>query len=298
MNTTTVAAPFVKWAGGKSQILHEIRRTYPPEGEKSVTKYAEPFVGGGAVLFDILSRRRFDAVYISDVNRELIHTYATIQTRVEELIAALGAMERAYVPEDAERRKTRYYAARSRFNELKAANAADVELAALFLFLNRTCFNGLYRVNRKGEYNVPQGRYANPTICDAGNLRAVSNALKDVRIVCGDYTLSRAFIDEHTFAYFDPPYRPLSATAGFTSYAAGGFGDQEQIALAGFIDEMSAHGAWCVASNSDPKNADENDDFFDRLYEKHTVSRITAARAINATASKRGHVREILIARS
>jgi DNA adenine methylase len=206
-------------------------------------------------------------------------------------------MESEYLSAGEEKRKALYYEARSRFNALKVENSDSVELASLFIFINRTCFNGLYRVNRKGEYNVPQGSYKKPTVCDEGNLRAVSEKLKNVRIVCGDYRLSREFIDEHTFAYFDPPYRPLTATASFTAYAEGGFGDKEQTELAAFIDEMSEHGAWCVASNSDPKNADESDDFFDVLYAKHAILRIEATRAINSVASGRGYVRELLIAR-
>lgn len=291
------AKPFVKWVGGKGQLLTDIRAKYPAELGGSVNKYAEPFVGGGAVLFDVMNRYQLGEVYISDINRELVHTYTVIQKRVNELIDALGTLEREYLPADEDKRKTLYYAARSRFNKLKAENSGDVELAALFIFINRTCFNGLYRVNRKGEYNVPQGSYKNPAICDEGNLRVVSKKLKGVQIVCGNYKLSRDFIDEHTFAYFDPPYRPLSATASFTAYAEGGFGDKEQTELAAFIDEMSERGAWCVASNSDPKNADENDDFFDVLYAKHSILRLEATRAINSVASRRGYVRELLIAR-
>jgi DNA adenine methylase len=290
-------APFVKWAGGKAQILAEIRSKYPAGLGTSVTKYAEPFVGGGAVLFDVLGCHRFDEVYIGDVNRELIHTYSVVQNHVNELVDTLGVMSHEYLLAGEDKRKTLYYDARYRFNALKANDSNGIEIAALFIFLNRTCFNGLYRVNHKGEYNVPQGNYKNPRICDTDNLRSVSDKLKNVQIVGGDYKLSREFIDDRTFAYFDPPYRPLTATSNFTAYAEGGFGDKEQTELAMFIDEMSERGAWCVASNSDPRNADENDDFFDRLYAKHSILRIEATRAINSVASGRGCVRELLIAR-
>jgi DNA adenine methylase len=293
-----VASPFVKWAGGKSQILAAIRARYPAELGGRVCKYAEPFVGGGAVLFDVLNEYALEEVFISDINRELIHAYTTIRDDVEGLVAALFALEAEYLPADDATRKTMYYAGRERFNVLKAADDLRTELAALFLFLNRTGFNGLYRVNSRGAYNVPQGRYKNPAICDAENLRAVSNALQGATIVCGDYRLARGFIDERTFAYFDPPYRPLSATANFTSYAKDGFGDEEQIALARFIDAMSERGAWIVASNSDPKNADENDDFFDMLYARHAITRIDAARTINSVGNRRGHVRELLITKA
>ncbi|MDR0356341.1 MAG: Dam family site-specific DNA-(adenine-N6)-methyltransferase [Deltaproteobacteria bacterium] len=287
--------PFVKWAGGKSQILEEIRRKYPAGLGQTVSKYAEPFVGGGAVLFDVLGRYDLKEVYVSDVNRELVATYCAIRDHAAELIETLQTFEGEYVPAVDERRKELYYANRDRFNFLKASGSADVELAALFIFLNRTCFNGLYRVNSQGAYNVPQGRYKKPSIFDGPNVMAVSEKLQVAEIVCADFRDSRDFIDEKTFAYFDPPYRPLTSTASFTSYAEGRFGDEEQAALAGFIDEMSQRGAHIVASNSDPKNADEQDDFFDKLYSRHNITRISASRAINSVGGSRGKISELLI---
>jgi DNA adenine methylase len=288
--------PFVKWAGGKSQILADIRAKYPQGLGGGIRKYAEPFVGGGAVLFDVLKSYSLDGVYISDVNRELIHAYITIRDNAEKLIEALAELEMQYLSAAGGARKEMYYVKRDRFNALKLANDTSVELAALFIFINRTCFNGLYRVNSRGEYNVPQGSYKNPTICDAGNLRALAAVLQGVTIVWGDYKQSADFIDGDTFAYFDPPYRPLTATASFTAYAQNGFGDAQQIELAQFIDKMGERGAWIVASNSDPKNADESDDFFDELYAKHIVERICASRAINSVGAERGRVSELLIA--
>lgn len=276
------AKPFVKWAGGKAQILAEIRLRYPAGLGVSVTKYAEPFVGGGAVLFDVLANYAPAEVYISDVNRELIHTYTMIRDKVDKLLDALREVEAEYLQADEGSRKEIYYRSRERFNTLKAERSDSAELAALFIFINRTCFNGLYRVNRRGEFNVPQGSYKNPAICDEKNLRAVSSKLRGVKIICGDYKLSREFIDENTFVYFDPPYRPLTATANFTAYSDGSFGDEQQIELARFIDEMSERGAWIVASNSDPKNADESDEFFDKLYERHSIARIEASRIVNS----------------
>jgi DNA adenine methylase len=287
--------PFLKWAGGKSQILDAIRKMYPAESGTVITKYAEPFVGGGAVLFDILSQYELENIYISDINRELILTYTIIRDSIDELITTLKALETQYLPADETVRKEVYYASRDRFNVLKATGSETVELAALFIFLNRTCFNGLYRVNSHGAFNVPQGSYKNPTICDEANLRAVSGKLLGVSIVCGDYKQSRNFIDKSTFAYFDPPYRPLNATASFTAYSSNGFGDKEQAELARFIDEMSRRGAHIVASNSDPKNTNEQDDFFDSLYSQHNIMRISASRAINSVGSSRGKVSELLI---
>jgi len=288
------AKPFVKWAGGKGQILNEIRKKYPAELGSRINKYAEPFIGGGAVLFDVLNSYNINEVYISDINNELIHTYMAIRDSVNDLIEVLRELEANYLPSD--NRKAIYYDKRERFNALKIDNCSSLELAALFIFLNRTCFNGLYRVNSKGGFNVPQGSYKNPCICDEGNLYAVSQKLQGVNIVCGDYKLSANFIDERTFAYFDPPYRPLTVTANFTSYAQDGFCDAAQTELALFVDEMSNRGAFIVASNSDPTNIDEHDNFFDRLYIAHNISRIQASRAINSNGAKRGKVRELLIA--
>jgi DNA adenine methylase len=288
--------PFLKWAGGKSQILDSIRNKYPDGLGDTITKYAEPFVGGGAVLFDILGRYNMNEIYISDINRELIQTYIAIRDNIDELICLLQAVEQQYLVSNDEVRKKIYYSARDRFNVLKSAETDSVELASLFIFLNRTCFNGLYRVNSHGAFNVPQGSYKNPTICDERNLLAVSDKLQGATIVCADYSESRNFIDCNTFAYFDPPYRPLSATSSFTSYAKNNFGDRDQIELACLIDKLSEYGAWVVASNSDPKNEDSSDDFFDRLYSRHTIVRINASRAINSVGSSRGKISELLIA--
>ncbi|MDR0570180.1 MAG: DNA adenine methylase [Clostridiales Family XIII bacterium] len=287
--------PFVKWAGGKAQILDEIRRLYPSGLGTTITKYAEPFVGGGAVLFDILSKYQLNEVYISDINQELITTYSHIRDDVSELVDILRTMAQDYLPASGDIRRTYYYGKRERFNVLKAEANTSVEVAALFIFLNRTCFNGLYRVNNKGGFNVPMGSYKNPTICDEGNLTAVSERLQNVDIVCGDYKESSGFIDEKTFAYFDPPYRPLSETARFTSYAQDGFDDKKQEELAWFIKDLSRKGAYVVASNSDPKNTDESDNFFDELYGSMYIARISASRAINSVGEKRGRVSELLI---
>ena len=163
------------------------------------------------------------------------------------------------------------------------------------IFLNKTCFNGLFRVNRKGLFNVPMGAYKNPMICDEENLRAASDKLKNVTVVCGDYKKSADFIDEHTFAYFDPPYRPLSETSNFTSYTEELFCDEKQIELAHFVDSMCLKGAHVVVSNSDPKNANADDNFFDEIYSKHHISRVMASRMINSKSSGRGEISELLI---
>lgn len=287
--------PFVKWAGGKTQTIEYIRKFYPPQLGKSITKYAEPFVGGGAVLFDILNRYDLESVYISDINSELINTYINIRDNLTEMLTGLSSLEKDYLALDTENRKIYYYKKRERYNYLNRRGDNNVELAILFIFLNRTCFNGLYRVNSKGEFNVPMGNYKNPTICNEDNLRQVSKKLQKVKIVCNDYRNAGNFIDSKTFVYFDPPYRPLSNTSSFTSYSKDGFRDKEQVELSKFIDRMSGKGASIIASNSDPKNVDENDEFFDKLYAKHKIHRINASRMINSVADGRGIISELLI---
>jgi len=290
-----VAKPFLKWAGGKSQVLPYIRCKYPAGLGKTITKYAEPFVGGGAVLFDVLGRYDMKEVYISDINKELIAAYIAIRDNATELIDALKSLEMQYLMANDDARKEIYYASRDRFNVLKASADESVELSTLFIFLNKTCFNGLYRVNSHGAFNVPQGRYKTPKICDERNLFAVSGSLQGVAVVCASYKEAYAFINKDTFAYFDPPYRPLTTTASFTSYTENGFGDKEQAELAGFIDKISKCGAHIVASNSDPKNVNEQDDFFDHLYSQHKITRVSAGRSINSAGTSRGKINELLI---
>lgn len=236
--------PFLKWAGGKGQLLKEIARYYP-FADGRIAKYAEPFVGGGAVLFDILSKYDLKEVYISDINAELMNTYRVIRDDIDALIEMLYALQNDFIPLNTHNRKAYYMKKRERFNELKACGSENlnVEKAALMIFLNKTCFNGLFRVNKKGLFNVPMGSYKNPMICDENNLRAVSAKLQKVTIVCGDYKEAADFIDETTFVYFDPPYRPITNTSSFTAYTENLFNDEQQIELAQFFDDMHRKGA-------------------------------------------------------
>lgn len=288
--------PFLKWAGGKGQLLKEIAQYYPFD-DAAITKYAEPFVGGGAVLFDILSRYDINEVYISDINAELINTYRIIRDEVDVLIKMLYTMQSEFIPLDTDSRKIYYNEKRERFNDLKVNGneSINIEKAALMIFLNKTCFNGLFRVNKKGLFNVPMGAYKNPMICDEKNLRAVSEKLQEVTIVCGDYRESADFIDENTFVYFDPPYRPITDTASFTAYTESLFNDEEQIELARFVDDMHERGAKVVISNSDPKNSNIEDDFFDNIYSAHKIKRVEATRMINCNSESRGKIKELLI---
>lgn len=288
--------PFLKWAGGKGQLLDCIRAKYPAELGESIQKYAEPFVGGGAVLFDVLSRYHLSEVYISDTNAELINTYQLIKDDVNDLIAMLADMQETYLPESDEYRRQYYNEQRARYNEIKGKSGQQLDRAALFIFLNRTCFNGLYRVNRHGMFNVPIGAYKRPLICDAENLQNVSKVMQKVEIICGDYRKSSDFIDKDTFVYFDPPYRPLTKTAEFTAYTENGFDDIEQESLAKYAIELWQRGTRVVLSNSDPKNVNKKDNFFDDLYAQFIIQRVDATRAINSDKEKRGKIKELLIA--
>lgn len=283
--------PFVKWAGGKSQLIGELEKLLP----MTLTKYCEPMVGGGALLFNILSKYNFEELYISDINAELINAYQVIKNNAEELIERLREMQLLFLPMDENGRKSYYYSVRDKFNATELRDATAVEKAAYFIFLNKTCFNGLYRVNRKGRFNVPMGAYRNPMICDEENLLDIHKVLQNVTIVCGDYSMSRNFIDKDTFVYIDPPYRPLSETSAFTSYNPDTFDDSEQIRLAKFIDDINASGAKIVLSNSDPKNANPEDTFFDDLYKAYSIKRVSATRMINSKADSRGRISELLI---
>ncbi len=297
LDDTPKLKPFIKWAGGKGQILDEIRSIYPDELGSSIRRYAEPFIGGGAVLFDILGSYELDEIYISDVNRELLNVYRVIKERPDEIISSLSVLQKTHIAKDMDDRKAYFYENRSRFNEIKMVydGSLNVELASLFVYLNKTCFNGLYRVNAKGLFNTPSGVYTNPMICDEDNIRNVSEALKNVSINHGDFTKSYEFIDGNTFAYFDPPYRPLTVTASFTSYTEGSFNDDNQRELAQYARKLWDKGAKVALSNSDPKNSDPDDNFFDDLYDGFNIRRIYATRAINSKGDSRGKITELLI---
>ena len=222
--------PFIKWAGGKSQLINDIRTKYP----KRVECYCEPFVGSGAVLLDVLTNMKPQKVLINDINAELINTYIQVQQNSDGLIKHLSEFQEEYWGMNDEERKNMYLSMREQFNSLKINGNGDVNLekAVLFIFLNKTCFNGLYRVNKKGLFNVPIGSYKKSPICDSDNLKVISVLLQGVTIRCGDYKDCADFIDDKTFVYIDPPYRPLTTTASFTAYSETDFNDDEQIRLA------------------------------------------------------------------
>lgn len=287
--------PFLKWAGGKGQLLPTIRKFYPAGLGTTITKYIEPMVGAGAVLFDILNTYEMDEVYICDTNIQLMNVYSVVRDNVDGLIELLLKLESGHLSKNDEERKEYYYQQREKYNaEIQKSDSANSLLrAALFIYLNKTCFNGLYRVNRKGAFNVPMGSYKNPTVCDIDNLRKASELLQEVTILTGDYTCIADNLDERTFIYFDPPYRPLTKTAEFTSYNADDFNDEHQTKLAEFIKSINK--SKVMASNSDPRNVDETDNFFDDLYSGLNINRVSANRAINSNGKNRGKINELLI---
>jgi DNA adenine methylase len=302
LKTPILARPFLKWAGGKSQLLEQFQPHFPPALKNGgIARYVEPFIGGGAVFFHVAQRCDVREFIISDVNPEVVLCYRTVREAVEPLIATLNAFQREYDALDAVARERMFYDVRARLNQSRApleferVGDAWIERAAHLLFLNRTCFNGLFRLNAKGEFNVPFGKYANPRVCDAENLRAASEVLQKAEIRCVDFERCADAAGPDAFFYLDPPYRPLNQTSSFTSYASGDFGDEEQVRLAAFCRRLDAAGAKFMVSNSDPKNENPQDDFFEKLYEGFALARVSAARAINAQGGGRGVVSEIVV---
>ena len=290
---TYPARPFIKWVGGKTQLLDDIKNSLPRDlSQRAGMTYVEPFVGGGAVLFWILQEYpNITRAIINDINAKLICTYRVVKYDVENLIIELTRLQAEYLQLDEIARKKYFLAQREHFNE---NDKTDIETAALFIFLNRTCFNGLYRVNSKGKFNVPHGRYSNPKICDEETLRADSAVLQRVEILCGDFAQTDKYAGDNVLYYFDPPYRPITKTSAFTS-SKDGFDDTEQMRLRDFCSKIAKHQSLFVASNSDPLNADNGDDFFDRLYKMFSIRRVSASRMINSRGNGRGAISEIMI---
>ena len=293
--TKTNAKPFLKWAGGKTQLLPTINSFLPNtfKGENDVT-YIEPFVGGGAMLFYMLQKYpNIRRAVINDINSHLIKTYSVIRDEPYSLIEALTELQTTFKAlKYHDKQKELYLDIRNRFNQHPLT---DVEEASYMIFLNRTCFNGLYRENSNGGFNVPFGRYSNPTICDDELILADSELLQRVEILNGDFSHTAEYIQGYTFFYFDPPYRPLDATSSLNSYVKESFNDNEQIRLKDFYSALSDEGCYVMLSNSDCRGRNAEDDFFDRLYENFFIERVYAKRCINANAAKRGTLTELLI---
>ncbi|MBQ8739182.1 MAG: DNA adenine methylase [Clostridia bacterium] len=293
--TIEKAHPFVKWAGGKTQLLDVLKSNLPSGVGTTITKYAEPFVGGGAFLFSLLEEYSFEKIYISDNNKELMNVYIAIRDTCNELLSALNNMQNEYNGLSIDLQEKFYYEKREEFNTVELNDKTSVQKASLFIFLNKSCFNGLFRVNKKGKYNVPFGKHKSVFICDSDNLTKISAMLQNVIIKSCDYQEVMSFADSSTLVYFDPPYRPLNVTSGFTSYTEDDFSDKNQIELADCFKALSSKGVKVMLSNSDPKNINENDSFFDDLYADFNILRVEASRMINSKGSSRGKIKELLI---
>ena len=291
-----IVKPFVKWAGGKNSLIPQLTKYYPLElKEGTIERYIEPFIGGGAVLIDILQRYKVKEAYAFDINIDLINCYNVIKNNVHELIKQLEKKEKKFISLDNEERQKYFYNIREEYNSYKLKNGLNIKRASEFIFLNRTCFNGLYRVNKEGKFNVPCGKYKNPTICDSNNLRNLSKLIENVIFEYGDYRESEKYVNKNTFVYFDPPYRPISATSGFTSYTKEDFNDDAQIELAKYYDKLSLKNAKLMLSNSNPKNINKNDTFFENIYKGFYINEVFAKRVINSNAKERGQISELLI---
>lgn len=290
------AKPFLKWAGGKGQLLSQLSEHLPERISREPFTYIEPFVGGGAMLFYMLQHfGNIKKAVINDINEDLILTYRTVKDDVEALISKLSKIEEDYFAiVEQDKRSQLFYEIREQYNQ-HDGNA--IERVSQLIFLNKTCFNGLFRVNKRGQFNVPFGKYANPTICNAEVLRADSQLLQSAQVeICqGDYAQILRHIDGLTFVYLDPPYRPLDATSSFTAYAKGDFNDDDQRALAAFCHQLSDAGCYWMESNADCSAKNPEDTFFEELYKDFRIERVYASRFINANPEKRGKLTELLI---
>ena len=291
----TIAKPFIKWVGGKGQLIEQLEAKLPADFDNwDNATYIEPFIGGGAMLFYMLQQHpNIKRAVINDINPDLITCYRTVRDNVELLIPALRDIQAEYhALSDMEAKREMFMAVRQSYNE---KNLDPIENTVKFFFLNRTCFNGLYRVNKRGLYNVPWGKYIQPQICDEYTLRTDSELLKRVEILEGDFEDTISYAEGNTLFYFDPPYRPLSDTSSFNDYTKDAFNDDSQVRLKEFCDHINVDGHCFMLSNSDCKGKNEADNFFEVLYANYYIDRVMASRNVNANGAKRGKISELLI---
>ena len=294
------AKPIIKWVGGKTQLLNTINDNLP-QNISHFNTYMEPFIGGAAVLFYIVPKLpNIKNVFINDLNYKLTNLYTVVKNKHLKLINQLKTIQEEY--RKSEDPKMFYYNTRDSFNiyDMNMEPDADVLHAAEFIFLNKTCFNGLYRENSKGEFNVPWNKNVNVCICDEENIKAVHNFFikYNVQISTGTYDgffKGKGMYMKNAFVYMDPPYRPITKSSAFTSYTKSGFNDDSQKDLKVWFDVLTSDCAYCMLSNSDPKNSDVNDTFFDDLYSDYNIIRVNAKRSINSKGNGRGSITEILV---
>lgn len=294
------ARPFLKWVGGKSQLIKELDTHLPERLKEGKHKtYIEPFIGGGALFFHVARNYQIERFILADTNRDLILAYKTIQGKVGRLIAILHDLQTKFLKLDQQKREAFYYKVRAKFNSEKADFSLDanhwLRRTSQLIFLNKTCFNGLYRVNSDGLFNASFGKYANPKICDPDNLIEVSFVLRKALILNCDFEETLKLIDEDSFVYIDPPYRPLSQTANFTSYSPDTFTAHDQERLAQFCRNVNDAGAQVLISSADPSNVDPDDRYFEENYSDFRILKTQANRMINCRADRRGKINELLI---
>ena len=299
--STSFPKPFLKWAGGKTQLLEDIVSYLPDDFNSKFNKYFEPFLGGGAVFFCLIKNYDFDCIYLGDTNADLILTYEVIKNNLDELKYELKSLSEEYLNKNDEDKKEMFLEKRDEFNEIhcigsKLPKNNRVEIASRMIFLNKTCFNGLYRVNKNGKFNVPFAYTKKPLIYDEINLSKVSEVLADAHIKCSDYSKSKRFMDENSFVYLDPPYRPINGKKSFEGYSNSGFNDDNQKELANFCNEISEKNKVSfILNNSDTTNYIEDDYFFEKLYNNFNIEKVYAKRFINSKANKRGPISELLV---
>jgi len=294
---------FIKWVGGKSRLLEQFEQYFPSELRKGQLKqYVEPFLGSGAMYFFLSEKYEIKNAHLSDLNKDLILAYSVVQQRPECLLDFLKQFQDEYDATIEEKRKSLFLSVREHFNsqrfEINYNKFSEnwIPRAAQFIFLNKTCFNGLFRLNSKGEFNVPFGKYKTATIFDEGNILSASSVLQNATIVQSQYTDCYKHIDKNTFVYFDPPYRPISQTSSFTSYIGSVFCDKQQTELANFYRKIDHEkGAKLMLSNSDTQNNDPDDVFLERAFKGYNICKVSASRAVNCKGNKRGKINELLI---
>lgn len=302
LNEQKYAKPFLKWAGGKTQLLQQFSNYFPKELKNGeIENYYEPFLGSGAVFFFIKQNYPIKKAFLTDINEELILTFNVVKSDVTELIEELKNLKEDFISLKPNEQELFFYNIRDIYNQKKSSidfnnySSKWISRAAQMIFLNKTCFNGLFRLNRKGEFNVPFGRYRSPQILNEENLLRCSEELQIADIFLTDFENIKDYITSKFFIYFDPPYRPISKTSSFTSYSKYNFTEEDQKRLAKFYGELGINGNKLMLSNSDPKNENPSDHFFERLYDKFNIIRVQANRMINCNGDKRGKINELLI---
>jgi DNA adenine methylase len=293
------ARPFLKWVGGKTQLIKHIEEKLPPLLKTGDLLYAEPFLGGGSVFFHVAQKYSAKRFIISDNNRDLIWAYKMVQNFVEPLMEMLGEMQSTFWALSTEARSAMYYQTREVFNqerhELTEQPDFRIRRTAQMIFLNKTCFNGLYRVNSNGGFNVAFGKYDKPPICDKTNLVSCSRILRGVDVILCDFEQIREMMGLDSFVYLDPPYRPISETSNFTSYSSSTFNAADQDRLAKFCLDLHRKGSRLMISNSDPKNLNPADRYFENTYPDFNITTLSANRMVNCKADRRGKISELLI---